>query len=503
MGNPTERDRTQDVLYSMVKTMARHSAVYGVFDFLGRAGAFLLVPLYARVMTPAEFGALEIFTVSWALLLTVLVLGFNSALVRYYVPEPDPAVRTEYFRTAFSAVLLVAGIAAAALFAAAPAVSRMMFRDSSQTGLWRLLFAWVFLDASGLMLLSLFRAQGRPVRYSLVNLSKLFSVLLLNALLVGVLHKGVAGALTGNLLGSAVGLALGLVGAAREFGLSIRIERLRRLAGFGLPLVVSGLGLYVMNSADRFFLNAFGNLTELGIYSLGYKVGLSMSVMLNAFVVAWPPVMFRIAEEKNAPEIFARVLTYYLLVTCGILIGVASMSHEIVYVIAGAAYASAAALVPLILIAYLVQGVYYILSVGVTVTDKTRWVPVVVGAAALVNLAGNYLLIPHFKLWGAAWATLISFLCLPVGMWLVARRFYPILFEARRLVVLLAGTAAALVVNIAVIGHRGPVDFVLKLAVILAFPVLLAVMGFFSDEERVRAGQFLGRLRRRGRGPGV
>jgi O-antigen/teichoic acid export membrane protein len=497
VGTPTERDRTQDVLYSLVKTMARHSAVYGIFDFLGRAGAFLLVPLYARVMAPAEFGTLEIFTVSWALLLTVLVLGFNSALVRYYVPERDPAVRTAFFRTAFTTVLLTAGAAAVILFAAAPAVSRLIFHDSTRTGLWRLLFLWVLVDAAGIMLLSLFRSQGRPYRYSLVNLTKLFSVLLLNILLVGVLRKGVAGALTGNLLGSVLGMLLGLAWSRREFGLSIRRDLLRRLAGFGLPLVVSGLGLYVMNSADRFFLNGFGDLTELGIYSLGYKVGLSMSVILNAFVVAWPPIMFRIADEENAPVIFARVLTYYTLVTCGILIAVASMSHEIVFVIAGSEYAPAAALVPLILIAYLVQGIYYILSVGVTVTDRTKWVPVVVGAAAVVNLAGNYLLIPHFKIWGAAWATLISFLCLPVGMWLVARRFYPILFEARRLMILLAGTAVVLAVNLALIGHVGPVDFVLKLAVMLAFPVLLVVLGFFSGEERVRARQFLQRLRRR------
>jgi len=497
---PEDRDRSQDALYSLIKTMARHSAVYGIFDFLGRAGVFLLVPLYARVMKPDEFGVLEIFTVSWSLLLTVALLGFHSALVRFYVPEPRPEERTSYFRTAFTSVLLVAGTGTLILLAAAPLVNRMVLGGSVTSGYWRLLFLWVLTDALGTMVLALFRSQGRPLRYSLVNLGKLLSILLLNLLLVGVFHKGVGGALTGNLLGSSMGLLLGLIGARRELGISFRRDQVRRLAGFGLPLVVSGLGLYVMNSSDRFFLNHFGNLTELGVYSLGYKVGLSMSIILNAFVVAWPPIMFRIADEENAPVIFARVLTYYLFVTSWILLAIASMSYEIVYVIADPSYAAAAAVVPLILIAYLVQGVYYILSVGVTVTDRTRWIPVVVGAAALVNLAGNLLLIPRYGIWGAAWATLISFLCLPVGMWLAARRFYPILLEARRLLLLLVVTAAALVLNLAGIGHRGAVDFVLKVGVILAFPILLILLGFFSAEERIRIRDLVGRLRR-GRNP--
>lgn len=497
-----DRDRTQDTLYSLIKTMARHSAVYGVFDFLGRAGAFLLVPLYTRVMAPDEYGTLEIFTVSWALLLTVLVLGFNSALVRYYVPERDPEARREYFRTAFTTVLLVGVAATAVMLPAAPAANRLVFGREAGVGLWRLLLLWVLVDALGTMMLSLFRSQGRPLRYSLVNLGKLLSILLLNLLLVGVFRLGVTGALTGNILGSSLGLALGLLGAGPDLGLSLGKDRLRKLAGFGLPLVISGLGFYVMNSSDRFFLNSFGNLSQLGIYSLGYKVGLSMSVLVSAFVVAWLPNLFRIAEEKNAPEIIARILTYYLLVTCSILLAVGSMSYEIVFVIAGPAYWPAAAVVPLILVSYLVQGVYFIFSVGVTVTNRTRLISLVVGVAALVNLAGNLLLIPRYGIWGAAWATLVSFLSLPAGMWLTARRYYPILFETKRLLLILAGTGLVLFVNLAVIGHRGALDFLLKLGMLIAFPLLLAAAGFFSREERLRIRQLLSRRFRRGGNPG-
>ncbi len=494
---PAERDRSQDVLFSLIKTVARHSAVYGIFDFLGKAGAFLLVPLYARIMSPAEYGTLEILTVSYALALTVVLLGFNSALVRYYTVTGDAGARADYFRTAFTTVVGFALLAALGLLLAAPVLSRTFFGDTAHAGLWRLLLLWVVIDAAGTMFLSLFRSQGRPFRYSAVNLLKLLGVLGLNVVLVGVLRLGVRGALTGNVLGALLGATAGGTLAAREFGIGIRRETLRDLARFGLPLVASGIGLYVMNSADRFFLGRMTDLTQLGIYSLGYKVGLAMSVVLNAFVVAWPPVMFRIAQVADAPAIFARILTYYVFVTGLILVLISSFSGEIVSLIAVPAYAPAAGLVPLILLAYLLQGVYYIFSVGVTVTDRTVWVPVVVGLAAAVNLAANFVLIPAYGIWGAAWATLASFLCLPAAMWPAARRYYPMAVEGRRLILVAAGVGAALVLNLAVIGSGGPATAAAKAGVVAALPFVLLAAGFFSSEERLRLRLLAGRLGRR------
>ena len=193
-------DRSQDNLFYLIKTVARHSAVYGLFDFIGKATQLLLAPLYTHVMTSAEYGLLETFTAASPLLITVLLMGFNSALVRYYTKAESPPEATGYFRTALTSVAVFSGLLWLILMFASPLISRLIIGDASMAGLWRLLVSAVTLDAIGAVFLALFRSQSRPYRYSWVNLARFATVLGLNVLFVGFLKQGVRGVLTGNLI---------------------------------------------------------------------------------------------------------------------------------------------------------------------------------------------------------------------------------------------------------------------------------------------------------------
>lgn len=490
----TLRDSSQDTHFSMIKTVVRHSAIYGFFDMLGKATALILVPLYARALSPADYGTLEIFTVTGtALLLPVLLLGFQSALVRYYATAETPEEGRQYFRTALTSVLVVATGAWVALFLTAPALSRLFFGQANLTWHWRTVFSAVLVDAAGFMILALFRSQERPVRYSWVTLTRFGVLMGTNVILVGVLGMGVKGALIGNLVGALAGLLLGFLLALREVGIGFSTERFRRLAGFGLPLVVNAVAVtFVMGRADRYFLKAMGTLSDVGVYALGYKVAMILSVLVNAFMVAWFPLIFRIAREPDAKAIFSRVISYYLLVTGFVVVAISSYAHEIVDLVAKTAYDRAAGVVLLILGAYLCQGLYTIMTAGVSLTDRTRWMSLVAAASALVNLGANWVLVPLYGIHGAAWAALVSYAFLAVSMRVVSQRYYPIPVE-RRVLLLAAVTAAALVANLVLLGHGSLGRALVKLLPLALFPVVLRVTGFFSREERIRARAWLAR----------
>ncbi len=492
MNNP--RDTSQDALFSMIKTVVRHSVVYGFFDMLARISSLVLLPLYTHVLSAADFGTLEIFVVSQGLLLIVLVLGFNSALVRFYTTAPEGEDRRRYFRTAFTGVVLVAGVLGVILIAAAPIFSNLFFGDASRTMHWRVLFATVILDAAGAMFLALFRSQERPVRYSLINLGRFMVILVLNVILVGVLEMGVKGALLGNFIGACVGTLFGLVLAGREFGIGISGARLGRLAKFGLPLVVHGVALTLMMASAAYFLKGYGTLTDVGIYRVGQKVAMAMSVITTAFTVAWLPVQFRIFRAEGAQAIYSRVITYYLFVTCGVLVVVSSYSYEIVRLISAPEFEQAGSIVLLILASYLVQGLHYLATTGITLTDRTQWVSLVAGVSVLGNLGINFLLIPSYGMMGAAWASLLSFIFLAVFMKVVADRFYVIPIEGRRVMILLIAVGLVLGINGILIGHGSASAALAKIVPLVMFPMVLAGAGFFTSEERIRV---LGLIQRR------
>lgn len=460
--------------------------MYGLFDFLGKAGAIILVPLYAKMLGPAEYGMLELFTVTGAFLLIASVMGFNSALTRYYVTEELQSERDKFFQTAFLSVLLMAGIIALVLSLSSSFVSNIFFGTNRYAFYWRLLFVTVVFDSATTISLALYRSQTKPGLYSGINFTKLVLTLVLNVVFVGFLKQGIYGVLIGNLIGSACGLIFSFVFSARI----IKFEFSRRcfilMAKFGLPLLVSGFAFFIINSADRYFLRIYTTLANLGAYALGYKVGMLMSLAVNAFVVAWMPLMFKIAGDAQAKRTFATVMTYYLFLTFGILIGVGSFSHEIVRLIGTPEYSAAGGIIIFVLVSYLFQGAYYIMTTGALLKDQTKVILIVAGISAVINISANFLLIPTHGIKGAAVATVISYAFLPAAMYFASQRYYRINFEKLRILKMILSTGVILVVNNILIGHGRAVQAETKLVIVLFYPVALLALGFFTSEELTR-----------------
>ncbi len=479
------QERSDGVFY-WVRTLTKHSLVYGIFDFLGKAGAFVLIPVYTRMLPPSAYGTIELFLVTGTIVLIVVVMGFNSALTRYYTTERDERSQHLFFSTAFTAVLGTSIVALLGMLLAAPAVSDLVFDSPRYADHWRLVSITVMIDAMGAILLSLLRAQGLPTHYSMINLSKLLSTLVLNVVFVAIFRWGVAGVLAANCIGSFVGFVLGVSLRFREIRFQISVSHLRMLWKFGAPLVAGGFGLMFMNSADRYFVKAYTSLADLGTYALGYRIGMIMSLVINAFVVAWPPIMFRISKEAHSRATFSAIMTYYLLATCFILVAVGSFSKELVALLSAQEYGEASGIIVFILVSYLLQGMYYVLSTGVSITDNTKVIPFIVAAGAAVNLTGNIILIPEYGIWGAAVATVASYAVLPVGMLFTSQHYYRIPYDGRRIAMIVSVTTVLLLINLTFFGTVSIVNAVIKSLVIILFPTGLLLLGFFTVEERHR-----------------
>ncbi len=471
--------------------------VYGLFDFLGKAGAIILVPLYAKMLGPTEYGMLELFTVTGALFLITSVMGFNSALTRYYVTENNEDEKNKIFQTAFLTTLTVAGVIMVILSLTAPAISSVFFTIPVYANYWRILFITVFSDAATAILLALYRSQTKPGLYSSVNFSKLVLTLVLNVLFVGFLRQGVYGVLMGNLIGSICGLVLSLVFSAKLIRIRFSWRYLVLLAKFGLPLLVSGFAFFIINSADRYFLTEYTGLAVLGAYALGYKVGMLMSLAVNAFVVAWLPLMFKIAADSQAKKTFATVLTYYLFIACAILIAIGSFGHEIVNLMGTPEYSAASRIIIYVLISYLFQGAFYIMATGVFLKDQTKAISLVAGISAVINISANFLLIPTYGIMGAAVATVISYAFLPIGIYLPSQHYYRINFETHRIFKIILSTVLILIFNNVIIGRGNLSLDVTKFALVIFYPTFLLVLGFFTDEEFTRGKIVLKKVVRR------
>ncbi len=193
-------------------------------------------------------------------------------------------------------------------------------------------------------------------------------------------------------------------------------------------------------------LQKLTDLKTVGIYKANYKLGIFMMLFVNMFQFAWQPFFLNNAKEENAKELFSKVLTYFTIVGCSMLVLLTLFISDIVKIniagfsLIGANYWGGLYIVPVILLAYLFNGFYVVFSAGIYIEEKSIYAPIVAGLGALTNVVANYLLIPHLNIMGAAIATLASYVVMAAGYYIVTQKFYKIHYDYVKLAKVLVGT---------------------------------------------------------------
>jgi O-antigen/teichoic acid export membrane protein len=191
----------------------------------------------------------------------------------------------------------------------------------------------------------------------------------------------------------------------------------------------------MIQGIDRPILTKLTNLNVAGIYSANYKLGIFMMLFVSMFQFAWQPFFFQHAEEKDIKQVFAKILTYFTIVSCLILVILSLFIDDIIKIqilhrtLIGAKYWSGVVIVPIVLFGYVFNGIYFILSAGMFIKEKSLYIPIITGGGAIINVGVNLLLIPIWGIVGAALATLAAYFAMAVGVYFVTQKFYKIQYE--------------------------------------------------------------------------
>lgn len=471
-----------------LKRLARHTAVYGVGDLLGRAVSFLLVPLYTRRLTPAENGLIGVAFTFIAFAGILYSLGLNQALLRYFGGAEDEAERRRTFSSALFATGAASLALSVALWAGADRIARLMFEADGFGRFVRMGAVILFLDTLSGVPLNALRALERPGIYAGIKFAQFTLTLLLNVVLLVCAGRGMDGVFESNAVASAFALICCLPVTFRYFRPALSGDALKRMLRFGLPYIPTVLAGLVTEVSDRWFVLRFSGEDEAGVYTIVYKFGMVMSLATSAFRSAWLPFLVNLSRREDGRPLCARTMSYFLMASVILCVAVTLFLDEIVGVLAGPAYLRGKWSVPVVLAAYMFYGVYVNLMAGVYVKERTRILPVIVGAGAAVNVAFNVALIPSMGMMGAAWATLAAYAVMAGLLYIWERGFYPVAYEWGRVakVVIAGGMVTALGLwsgsGATLWGVAG------RATTLAAYPAILWGLGAFDRAE-------IGRLR--------
>jgi O-antigen/teichoic acid export membrane protein len=217
------------------------------------------------------------------------------------------------------------------------------------------------------------------------------------------------------------------------------------------------------------------------------------------FDFAWRPFLLQHAGDDDARPLFARVMTYFVLIATGVFLILSFTLADVVrwplfggHSIIDPRFWEGMDIIPVILLAYVFLGIYNNLIAGIYIEKKTGKLPLVTFTAAGLHVVANYLLIPPFGLMGAAFATLVSYVVMAGMMYIIVQRFYPVHYEIVRLGKI--ALAAAIVYAGSVFAGTGMTALLIKVGLLPVFVVLLYLMRFFEPGEWAAALRLVRRI---------
>lgn len=370
------------------------------------------LPIITRLFDPNEFGSFNIFIIYANILFSIMLLGLDQALVRYYY-DRDINGRSHLLGTSIGISILFSVILFIPIIIGSNRISNLLFSGNVYY-IYLLpicVFTLLFNRYSSLIL----RMENESVKFSLfqiINKGSYVVFVLILWLVVGNTSFSIIFAFIISLIISAI---YGIYEKSKIWvGISIKNRgkaNLIELLSFGVPVSFTLIINWIFQSMDKLFIQHYINIESVGIYSSAVTLIGILSIVQVSFSTYWFPLALDIyknqrGKSKEFYEMVNNTISFLMYILCVVII----CSKEILIFFLGEDYREASTLLPLLVFAPCINTIAEVSGIGITLSKKTYYNIYVSLIAVIINLIGNLLLIPSFGLIGAAISSALTYI---------------------------------------------------------------------------------------------
>jgi O-antigen/teichoic acid export membrane protein len=464
----------------LLKRLLQSGAAYQAASVISAALGALMLPIYTRALTPEDYGVAETLLTFLILASIPLRLGLGEAFVRFWFDDEDPERRRRVARTTTGTVLVLTTVAALAGLAVAGPLSALLLdeRDVVLMG-FGLLGLWAFTNLE--VAYALLRVEERRREYFTTSLFNVLVTVVLTFVLVVVFDAGARGYVAGNYVAST--LVLFTLWWRLRDRLGFGFGSVGPLLRFGLPTVPADMAVFSLNVIDRAYLLQTQGKAAAGVYAVSVKLATAVIVAVRGFQLAWAPLAYSITDDDEARRFYARVTTWFVVMTGLVVAGMALLGRWLVRLLTEPRYYEAEEALPWVALGWACYGLFHVFVViaGRAKITRTQLPAALVGL--VVNTVLLVLLVDPLGITGAGIALGAAYLAMMAVLGVLTRRAFAVPFEVRRLVhaiVVLAGVAVA---GDLLLPEAGVVGFLTRALALAAIPALLLVSRFAYPEE--------------------
>ena len=429
-----------------LKGLAKDTAIYGLSSIVGRFLNYLLVPLYTAKLSAASggYGVITNVYAYTALLFVILTYGMETTFFRYSNKEgEDP-------RRVYSTILMSVGFTSMVfvllvLAFISPISSAMGYADHPSY-IWTMALT-VALDAFQAIPFAYLRYKKRPIKFAALKMLFIIMNICLNLVffvLLPALYESSGGeGFISKIYDPTVGVGyafyinLFCTGSItflfwKELtGFKYVFDRalLKRMLGYSWPILVLGIAGILNQTADKiifpYVYKGADAHAQLGIYGAASKIAMIMAMITQAFRYAYEPFVFGKSKDKDNRDTYAKAMKFFVIFTLLAFLAVIGYMDILKHLI-GNDYWEGLKVVPIVMAAEIMMGIYFNLSFWYKLIDKTIWGAWFSGAGCLVLIAVNVIFVPRYGYMACAWAGFAGYATSMLLSYFVGQRHYKI-----------------------------------------------------------------------------
>ncbi len=465
--------------------VGKHALIYGGGVLLSKALAFVMLPVYTHFLSPADYGIMGLIEMTLDVIAIMAGPQLAPAIFRFYHKAESEGERADVVSTALILLGVSYTLVGLTAFLTAPLLSSLVFDTAQHTGLVRLASANMIFESLMIVPLAFAQVEDRSKLFVGANAVKLALSAGLNVFFLAVMDMGVAGVFLSTLITRVLVGSFLTAWVVRSVGLRFSLEKVRVLLRYGIPLVGTQFATFAATFGDRYFLQHHADEATVGLYNLAYQFGFLLSMVgFIPFDKVWGPKRFHLAQRKDSDDLLARGFIYANLCILTVGTGITLFVGDVLSIMTAPPFHGAATLVPIILVAYVLQSWAGTQDIGILIREKTEYVTLANWVAAGVALLAYWLLIPRLHGLGAALGTVIAFAVrygltylFSQKLWRVEYRWRPVL---RLLFVAGAISVAGLLIDVEPLW----LSLLTRTGLFACYLAGVWYGGILSDEER-------------------
>jgi O-antigen/teichoic acid export membrane protein len=423
-----------------LKNLAGETVLYGLGSFVPRFLNFLLVPLHTDVFLPEEYGVISKILAFVGVLNVIYTFGMETAYFRF-ATKPEANEKRVFDLAQTVIVTISVFISIVLILEAEPIANALAIPGNANLVIWFVLI--MLIDAVVAVPFARLRLKKKAKQFAIGKIMNVVILIGLNLYFLKVAYNpsvGIGYVVLANLFANAFYI-LFFLKTLISWRPALEKNTSMTMLSYSYPIMLTGVAgvtseMFSRQTLDWWLPPNFypGQSPQyaLGIFSACYKLAVLMSLAIQAFRYAAEPFFFSNAADKQSPQLFAQINHYFIVVCCLLLLAVGINLDILKYFLGDSNYWQGLPIVPILLLAYLFNGIYYNLSIWFKLTDKTYYATIIMVAGALLTIGANYILIPIAGYMGSSWATLLCYFFMTVVCYILGQKYYPIPYNVTK-----------------------------------------------------------------------